>query len=311
LLIKRIAGGIASYVPGFNTLRGSRTGGSSSARYCYGVWFRHLLTARRYGLAGVPPRVGELGPGDSLGTGLAALLSGAERYVALDRTVYASTQGNLAVLDELVKMFGERADIPGGDELPDVWPRIPRAPFPRDLLDDATMERLLAPERLARIRDAIADPRRTDAPVRYVAPWNQVDNVVGEALDFVFSQAVAEHVDDVRGTHRGVHEWLRPGGIASHTVDFGCHGLDPRWNAHWTYSPLVWTLIQGRRPWRLNREPCSRHERALADAGFEVLAVIRRSVPTAIRRDQLTKEFVGLDDTDLTTDSALLVARRR
>src|SRR5689334_3926898 len=53
------------------------TGGSSSARYCYSVWLRHLSMAARLGLNTDPKDVAELGPGHSIGVGLAALLSGA------------------------------------------------------------------------------------------------------------------------------------------------------------------------------------------------------------------------------------------
>ena len=75
--------GLATYVPGYEYLE--PTGGTSSARYCYSVWLRHLVMAYDSGLLQRPPAtVAELGPGDSIGIGLAALLSGARKYHALD-----------------------------------------------------------------------------------------------------------------------------------------------------------------------------------------------------------------------------------
>ena len=39
---RRLAMGIASYVPGALRLANVRTGDTDSARYCYAVWMRHL-----------------------------------------------------------------------------------------------------------------------------------------------------------------------------------------------------------------------------------------------------------------------------
>jgi hypothetical protein len=46
-----IVKGILTYVPVLNTWRSQHatTGGSDSARYCYAVWLRHLITLERLG----------------------------------------------------------------------------------------------------------------------------------------------------------------------------------------------------------------------------------------------------------------------
>ena len=54
----------------------------------------HLNRLNTNGFAGVPKTVAELGPGDSIGVGLAALLSGAKSYVALDIHNYYDVQKN-------------------------------------------------------------------------------------------------------------------------------------------------------------------------------------------------------------------------
>ena len=54
------------------------SGGANTSRYCYSVWLRHLITAPyRYGFKITRARIGELGPGDSIGIRLAALLTAA------------------------------------------------------------------------------------------------------------------------------------------------------------------------------------------------------------------------------------------
>ena len=88
-LLVALVKGVATYLPGLELLGGRYTGGTVSARDCYSVWLRHLTTAMTHGLKEHPRVVAELGPGDSLGTGIAALLTGAERLCAFDVVRYA------------------------------------------------------------------------------------------------------------------------------------------------------------------------------------------------------------------------------
>src|SRR5215813_2064256 len=91
---KRLIFNAATFVPGVSALPLVRRklaqrslgtgGGAQSARYCYSVWLRHLLHASANRLNVDPVHVAELGPGLSLGIGLAAILSGVERYYAFD-----------------------------------------------------------------------------------------------------------------------------------------------------------------------------------------------------------------------------------
>src|SRR5438552_5002216 len=124
LKIWQLLYGIATFVPGVNAVFGRGAGATSSARYCYSVWLRHLVTAVANGLKAPPRVVAELGPGNSLGIGLAALLSGAERYHAFDVVPHAQVKCSLAVLDVLIALFQNRADIPGPDEFPQVHPLL-------------------------------------------------------------------------------------------------------------------------------------------------------------------------------------------
>ena len=117
------------------------TGGTNSARYCYSIWLRHLVMAARHGLPTDAKAVTELGPGDSIGVGLAALLCGAECYTALDVVRHANVEGNLRVFDELVARFSRREDIPGDGELPSAQPRLQSYRFPAEVLDARRMAR--------------------------------------------------------------------------------------------------------------------------------------------------------------------------
>ena len=67
--------GVLTWVSILNSwrLRRVATTGSDSPRYCYSVWLRHLVKLHKYGFNVVGAKIGELGPGDSIGIGLSAL----------------------------------------------------------------------------------------------------------------------------------------------------------------------------------------------------------------------------------------------
>src|SRR5688500_12129197 len=99
--------GALTWLPLLNTwrLRRAITGGSGAPRYCYAVWLRHLVMLNRHGFVIKGASVGELGPGDSIGTGLAALLSGADRYVGLDVVPFSAKADLGKIFSELAQMY--------------------------------------------------------------------------------------------------------------------------------------------------------------------------------------------------------------
>ena len=300
--------GAATFVPGVERMRAVRTGGTDSARYCYSIWMRHLVRAFENGARTHPKVVAELGPGDSLGIGLSALLSGVEKYYAFDVVEHSNPARNLAVLHDLVSLFEQRTDIPGEDELPGVHPRLASYEFPKHILGDERLSRALAADRIDRITDSIRHPRGDTSMIVYRAPWDDPGVIAGESVDMIYSQAVMEHVDDLKETYRAMRMWLAPNGLLSHQIDFGCHETADQWNGHWTYSELMWKLMRGRRSYLLNREPHSTHIRLLAEEGFGVWCddVIRSQ--SFISREKLAGRFAGLSDDDLNTRGAFIQA---
>src|SRR4030042_6479377 len=124
MCFKQIIRGVLTYVPELDKILPNRTGGTNSARYCYSAWLRHLVLAQKASLWNWPKVVAELGPGDSLGIGLAALLSGAQKYYAFDVVEYADTAVNLDILDELIELFTNREPIPDQNEFPLLQPKL-------------------------------------------------------------------------------------------------------------------------------------------------------------------------------------------
>jgi len=263
------------------------------------------------GLPTDPTNVAELGPGDSLGIGLAALLSGASNYYAFDVVKFANIGRNLEVFDELVALFNKRERIPDATEFPEAQPLLESYEFPAYILTDARLRDALDPRRVESIRGILTgiEPN-SEGPIgiSYFAPWDSSAILMEASVDLIFSQAVLEHVDDLEHTYRTLHRWMKPGGVMSHQIDFRCHDAVKQWNGHWAFSDWTWRLMRGRRPYYLNREPHSKHLALLIRNGFKVVCDMRGETKSAIKRKQLARRFQNLTNEDLSTCSALIQA---
>lgn len=302
--------GAATYVPGLSKLTGRRTGGSVSARYCYSVWLRHLVMLQWHGLPTTFGAVAELGPGDSLGVGLASLLSGAEQYIGLDAVHYADSVRNQQILNDLIALFQSRAAIPDQTEFPHLQPPLPSYAFPAELLTPARLKAALSPARLDRIHAASVNPGtnlRSGSAVCYQAPWT-MGTIEEASVDLVISQGVLQFVHDLPGLYQGMARWLKPGGAMSHEIAFQSVGITAEWNGQWSCSDALWSLAAGHRRHVTNREPHSTHVNLLRKAGFRVVTDERIKRPSGISRAQLAPRFRHLSDDDLSTSSALIQA---
>ena len=303
-----ITKGLASFVlPAALTNRGG--GRTHSARYCYSVYLRHLVKLADAGLSTAPRTVAEIGPGESVGAGLAALAAGAERYVGLDVKHYALRPDTLALFDELVALFRERTPMPGGDEFPTIKPELRDDAFPSRILTADRLTRALDRARLEDLRARIK--RGGDAsPIGHIAPWHEAAAIEGGSVDWIFSQAVMEHVDDLALTYRACRDWLRPGGVMSHQIDMKSHGTSEAWNGHWAYSDAMWRVVRGRRLYLINRAPASAHRAAISAAGFTIMTdqPVRRS--DGLAKSRLAARFRAMSDDDLSTAGLFVIARR-
>jgi len=309
LKLVSIAKGIGTYVPGLGRLACRGFGGAASARYCYSVWLRHLVKAGEAGLLVSFHRVAELGPGDTLGVGLAAMLSGVDQYFALDAKRYANARRDLDVFEELVRLFSQRTPIPDGDEFPYLYPALEHYEFPHEFLPKETLQVSLRPDRIGAIRQALQRSCTGIDGIRvtYVAPWDEFSLDEVGTVDMVFSQAVLEHVEDVRRTYRALARFLRDGGLMSHTIDFKSHDVTHDWNGHWTVSDFAWKIVQGRRPYFINRLPLSVHIAALEDAGFQITGSVKR-IGIALERARLAPRFTDMSADDLRTCGCFIQA---
>ncbi len=318
--VQSFISGAISYLPGGNAWlferrkRKRKVAGTLNARYCYSVWLRHLCLANRHGVTkGVPATVAELGPGNSLGTGVAALLSGVSTYYAFDLVDHTANENNLRIFDELVSLFLNREPIPDRKQFPQIVTELESYDFPSNIVTDERLEGALDEKRLAEIREDlihIGDKKWTPKYITYVVPWNRAEVIRPSSVDMLFSMSVLEHVDELESTYRSMFQWLKSGGFMSHEIDFKCHGHADKWNGHWAYSDLAWRLIRGNRPFLLNREPHSTHLRLLKENHFELVADVKKQARSGIRREELAARFRNMSDDDLNTYNAFILSRK-
>jgi SAM-dependent methyltransferase len=305
-----LARGFATLAPIVRRFTNRGTGGSSSARYCYSVWLRHLVRAHNAGLFKNIQTVGEFGPGDSLGLGMAALLSGVQTYTAFDAKPHANAEHNLEVFEELVSMFSRRAPIPDATEFPWIHPQMEDYAFPRALLTDELLQDTLRPDRIAQIGKSLKEQHEgsTGIPrIKYIAPWNDRSLLDRDSIDMIFSQAVMEHLTDVPAAYSAMARLLKPGGFMSHVIDYKSHGNTYKWNGHWTVSDRCWRIVHGGRTYLINRLPHSAHLAEIERSGFRIVSGVC-FYDEALPRELLAPAFSYLSDADLRTSGAFIQA---
>ena len=265
--------GILTFVPFFNRWSNSQAGSHVGARYFYSVWLRHLAS-----VASIRPGfsfevVAELGPGDALGIGICALLSGSKHYVGLDQIPFGLNSDNIALLDELIILFKKREPIPDDDEMPGVFPKLKDYSFPHHVISDEVLNISLSEDRIEHLRNVLLSGKFDGNDlISYAAPWSSADIQEPASIDFLLSQAVLEHVDGVDEAYQAMRLWMKPSGIMSHRIDYTSHGITRDWFGHWTLPPWKWKLIRGKREYLINRKPHSYHLITLKIQKFIILS---------------------------------------
>ena len=306
--IRKILGGFKSYVPGGVSIRG--TGGTDSARYCYTIWLRHLSILYKNGFTKIPNTIAELGPGDSIGTGLAGLLSGSKKFYALDVVEHTDIKKNISVFDELVTLFANHSALPDDNEFPRVLPRLTSYNFPSEIFADNNLENFLDKSRIQSLRNELVDIKKQKNSIKYMCPWNDPKIIESDSVDVVFSQAVLEHVrhDEFESTMQECFRLLKSDGLMSHEIDFKDHlggGLNnmrfstKMWEKDWFAAGSGFYTNRLRMP-----EIISICEKV----GF--LVEVRNFVcwdVSQIKRKHLAKEFNNLTDYDLSISKVHLI----
>lgn len=313
LRLRPVVGGLLSLIPSYWSIKKAGKA-AGNARYLYSVWLRHLSAAYENGMTTVPNVIAELGPGSSIGFGLAGLLSGASKYYALDVVDLASCHDNVRIFDDLVRLFKNREAIPGETEFPYVGPNLKSYDFPHYILSEAHLDSCLKHKRIQAIRHAISNwndrLKNSEILIKYFVPWYNINVMKKESVDFIFSQAVLEHIEDLENTYKAFYSWLKPGGYMSHQIDFSCHGIANHWNGHWEYSDIMFNIIKGKRKYFLNRAPHSFHLNLAEKYGLKIISDIYVKDVTGIKKDNFSRKHRQFNEDDFFIREAHILSKK-
>lgn len=163
--------------------------------------YRRYLRGRR------PARVCEIGPGDSLGTGILFFSDGAESVTFVDRFSIQPPATEKEVWAELFRRHAAALAPRFGS------PKAVRAAI--EVVDDVFAEKFF-----------------TETGVRF---------------DFICSNAVLEHLDDPLLALTRMYDALAPGGVMVHIVDLRNHGLFIRYDPLFWLETPTWLHRKFRR----------------------------------------------------------------
>jgi len=272
---------------------------ASKSEYCYDVWMKHF----KYWIKlknNVPDVVVEIGSGNSLGVGIAALLSGTSKFYALEKTKFWNNSTNLRIFDELVEMFKQqqvsKGYIKDTREMNDK-----NMSFPYHILNEDHLNKCLSEKRLFQIRKELEHPNSPNNKfIRSIIPWIKEEHLESNSVDLICSQSVLQHVIDLDFTYKTLSLWLKKGGCISHTIDFKSMNTTKLWNQHWTLNKSEWNIITGGMN-LINREPLSTHLRLLEKYDFKIIYKVPVIKTNTLSVENLSDDFKHLDHNDLTT----------
>ncbi len=312
MIVRPAVKGLLTLIPGIQSILPERgRGGTNSANYCYEVWIKHLTLLWENGMRSMPDTIAELGPGGSLGVGLAAMLCGVNNYYALDVIRHSNIESNLKVFDELVVLFKSRASRPSKG-WPDYDQYLNDNLFPAHILNDELLEASLSEGRISAIRKSLENPesQNNEVTIKYMVPWSDTGIIEKNTVDVILSQAVLEHIVDLESTYQALYAWLKPKGMMSHQIDFTSHGLTKKWNGYRAHSELLWKIIMGKRHFLINRAPYSEHNNLMIKNGFTVICDLKNLRTDGIERSELTTYWKNITDDDLACSGAFVQARK-
>src|SRR5262249_245470 len=146
--------------------------------------------------------------------------------------------------------------------------------------------------------------------VKIAAPWSDQATMEDACIDWIISQSVLEHVDAIGDAYRAMAQWLKPGGHASHLIDFSSHNMTKAWNGHWAIDDRTWHILRGKRPYLLNRLAYTDHLTIAAECGLDAVAEKRHKRFDGLLRDDFAARFHKISDEDARAEMVFVILRR-
>lgn len=136
------------------------------------------------------------------------------------------------------------------------------------------------------------------------------------SVDFIFSNAVMEHVSDVEVAFAEMNRLLKPGSYMAHNVDLRVHGPIKKTSplAHLQYADWEWKLLTARKMSYINRLRRSDFEKLLNKTNFELLHMKNNDEATDEYIDEIRSQFINkfreMDVKDIKTLGISIVAKK-
>lgn len=273
LTFKALLKGSLTYLPGVSTILETKKQDSkhsgSQAEFCYALWLGILTHLHDLNIRPVFTNVGEIGSGGSLGAGICALLTGSEKYYTLEYDSAFNKKQNLEILEQLVHLFRSHAVIPTKFKQLNIV--INNHDFPETLIKPYFLE----DERIDEIRQDILNGFEKAKRVIVIRNWEKAPDL---NLDFIFSRAVMEHVNDPEYVYKSIHRHLKAGSCMFHDIEYHSHGLTRKLNGHYMISGTHWKIICGRRKYFLNRWTETDHLNSIKINGYALINASQRLI---------------------------------
>lgn len=266
---------IISYIPLIKNIL--RKSGTSPLRgsYYYDIYKLHKERLVQSAFKFPGNFIGEIGPGDTLGVGICAILDGFKQYFALDIIHHSNSVKNIEALNEIIKLFPTSIE----------------------------QSKLLKNE-LERLED-------NNSIFKYYVPWNDESIIAENSLDLIISNAVLEHVPSIDNIYKIMFKWIKPGGYMSHIIDYGAHEFSDNWQEHLYLNETYWKFLLHGRLYPINRLPHSMHVKRICEAGFELVLDLRIK-DRRIDRKKIDNSIKALfNDDDLNTRSGHIIAKKK
>ncbi|MGK9477953.1 methyltransferase domain-containing protein [Melioribacter sp. OK-6-Me] len=226
---------------------------------------------RKVGFNKISGTIAEIGPGDTLGVGICALLDGFKKYYAFDIIAHASIDNNLKILLQLKNYFQLHS---------------------------------------TKIKEIIAGIKGENDLFHYFPNCQNKGSVEENSLDLILSNAVMEHVFDISSYYKIMFDLLKPGGYCSHVIDYKALEFSKIWYEHWYLNKTIWKFLMHGRMYFINRLPHSYHISTQKNIGYEILLeekIFNEKANFKKISKEIRKYFT---EEDLSISSAHVIARK-
>jgi len=219
----------------------------------------------------------EIGPGDSISTGITAWSMGAKRSILIDKGNYATKDIiKYKKLIQILKNSGYKKA--------------------NKLEECDSFNELLKTANIVYLNKGLDSLRELES----------------NSIDFCFSQAVLEHIflEEFKDYISELYRVLKPGGLCSHEVDLKDH-LGKSLNSL-RFSTVIWeSNLFKRSGFYTNRLRCYQLKKIFQMSGFYILKIqLNKWKRIPVKRKWLFKDFKTLNEEELLTKELYILCKK-